>query len=55
LAVKYSVFCFLLLAGITDAETKLLPDLLTKPALAGLLFQPFVSLAKEMLGHSFSE
>jgi leader peptidase (prepilin peptidase)/N-methyltransferase len=52
LAVKYSVFCFLLLGLVfTDAETKLLPDLLTKPGIVlGLLFSLFVSLAKEMPG-----
>jgi leader peptidase (prepilin peptidase)/N-methyltransferase len=39
-AIKLSVFCFLLLGLIfTDAETKLLPDLLTKPGIVlGLLF-----------------
>ncbi len=46
LAVKYSVFCFLLLGLVfTDAETKLLPDLLTKPGIVlGLLFSLFVKM-----------
>jgi leader peptidase (prepilin peptidase)/N-methyltransferase len=52
LAIKYSVFCFLLLGLVfTDAETKLLPDLLTKPGIVlGLLFSLFVSLEKEVPG-----
>jgi leader peptidase (prepilin peptidase) / N-methyltransferase len=43
-AIKFCVFSFLLLGLIfTDAETKLLPDLLTKPGIAlGLLFSLFV-------------
>ena len=44
LAAKYCVFSFLLIGLIfTDAETKLLPDLLTKPGIAlGLLFSVLV-------------
>src|SRR5947208_4229156 len=44
LAIKYCVFSFLLIGLIfTDAETKLLPDLLTKPGIVlGLLFSFFV-------------
>jgi leader peptidase (prepilin peptidase)/N-methyltransferase len=43
-AVKYCVLCFLLIGLVfTDAETQLLPDLLTKPGIAlGLLFSLFV-------------
>ena len=43
-AAKYCVFSFLLIGLIfTDAETKLLPDLLTKPGIVlGLLFSVFV-------------
>jgi leader peptidase (prepilin peptidase)/N-methyltransferase len=46
LAIKYSVCCFLLLGLIfTDAETKLLPDLLTKPGIVlGLLFSLLVKM-----------
>ena len=46
LAIKYSACCFLLLGLIfTDAETKLLPDLLTKPGIVlGLVFSLFVPL-----------
>jgi leader peptidase (prepilin peptidase) / N-methyltransferase len=46
LAAKYCVFSFLLVGLIfTDAETKLLPDLLTKPGIAvGLLFSLFVAV-----------
>ena len=45
-AVKLCVLCFLLIGLIfTDAETKLLPDLLTKPGMAlGVLFSLFVPL-----------
>ena len=44
LAIKYCVFSFLLIGLIfTDAETKLLPDVLTKPGIVlGLLFSFFV-------------
>ena len=43
LAIKYCVFSFLLIGLIfTDAETKLLPDLLTKPGIVlGLVFSFF--------------
>ena len=43
-AIKSCVFCFLLTGLVfTDAETKLLPDLLTKPGIvAGLLFSLLV-------------
>jgi leader peptidase (prepilin peptidase)/N-methyltransferase len=46
LAVKSCVLCFLLIGLVfTDAETKLLPDLLTWPGLAaGLIFSLFVQL-----------
>ncbi|HLJ87464.1 MAG TPA: prepilin peptidase [Candidatus Angelobacter sp.] len=46
-AVKDCVFCFLLIGLIfTDAETQLLPDLLTKPGIAvGLLFSLVVELS----------
>ncbi len=46
LAIKYAVCCFLLVGLIfTDAETKLLPDLLTKPGIVvGLLFSLFVKM-----------
>src|SRR5437016_3832141 len=46
LAIKYSACCFLLLGLIfTDAETKLLPDLLTKPGIVlGLVLSLFVPL-----------
>lgn len=45
-AIKYSVFCFLLVGLVfTDAETRLLPDLLTKPGIAlGVLFSLVVRL-----------
>lgn len=45
-ALKYSVFCFLLVGLVfTDAETRLLPDLLTKPGIAlGVLFSLLVRL-----------
>jgi leader peptidase (prepilin peptidase)/N-methyltransferase len=45
-AIKYSVFCFLLVGLVfTDAETRLLPDLLTKPGIAlGVLFSLLVRL-----------
>ena len=45
-AIKLAVFSFLLLGLIfTDAETKLLPDLLTKPGIVlGLLFSLFVPI-----------
>ena len=43
-AAKYCVFCFLLIGLVfTDAETRILPDLLTKPGIVlGLLFSAFV-------------
>jgi leader peptidase (prepilin peptidase)/N-methyltransferase len=46
LAIKYSICCFLLLGLIfTDSETKLLPDLLTKPGIVlGLLFSLLVKM-----------
>ncbi len=46
LAAKYCVLCFLLIGLIfTDAETKLLPDLLTKPGVViGLLFSLLVEV-----------
>ncbi|HEV2990962.1 MAG TPA: prepilin peptidase [Candidatus Angelobacter sp.] len=46
IAIKYSTCCFLLIGLIfTDAETKLLPDLLTKPGIAlGLLFSLLVKM-----------
>ena len=45
-AIKYAVCCFLLVGLIfTDAETKLLPDLLTKPGIVlGLVFSLFVKM-----------
>jgi leader peptidase (prepilin peptidase)/N-methyltransferase len=45
-ALKFCVLSFLLLGLVfTDAETKLLPDLLTKPGIVlGLLFSVFVSV-----------
>jgi leader peptidase (prepilin peptidase)/N-methyltransferase len=45
-AIKLCVFSFLLLGLIfTDAETQLLPDLLTKPGIAlGIVFSLFVTL-----------
>ena len=51
LAVKYCVFSFLLIGLVfTDAETKLLPDLLTIPGLiAGLLFSFFVPVPEILL------
>ncbi|HEX4606457.1 MAG TPA: prepilin peptidase [Candidatus Angelobacter sp.] len=53
IALKLCVLSFLLIGLIfTDAETKLLPDLLTKPGIAlGLLFSVFVPL--EGPAHSF--
>lgn len=46
LAIKYAVCCFLLVGLIfTDAETKLLPDLLTKPGIVlGLSFSLLVKM-----------
>ena len=43
-AAKYCVFCFLLIGLVfTDAETRILPDLLTKPGIVlGLLLSVFV-------------
>jgi leader peptidase (prepilin peptidase)/N-methyltransferase len=50
-AIKYSVCCFLLIGLIfTDAETKLLPDLLTKPGIVlGLLFSLLVKIPEPLL------
>ena len=49
-AIKYSICCFLLLGLVfTDAETRLLPDLLTKPGIVlGILFSLFVRLEGPM-------
>src|SRR5258708_7128780 len=46
LAAKYCILSFLLIGLIfTDAETRLLPDLLTKPGIVlGLLFSLFVAV-----------
>jgi leader peptidase (prepilin peptidase)/N-methyltransferase len=59
-AVKYSVFSFLMIGLIfTDAETKILPDLLTKPGIVvGLFFSLFVEvesngLAQLILGRDY--
>lgn len=59
-AVKYCVFSFLMIGLIfTDAETKILPDLLTKPGIIlGLLFSLFVEvepngLAQLILGRDY--
>ena len=59
-AVKYCVFSFLMIGLIfTDAETKILPDLLTKPGIVvGLLFSLFVEvepsgLAQLILGRDY--
>lgn len=45
-AAKYSAFSFLLVGLVfTDAETKILPDLLTKPGMVlGLIFSFFVAV-----------
>jgi leader peptidase (prepilin peptidase)/N-methyltransferase len=55
-AIKYCVFSFLLIGLIfTDAETKILPDLLTKPGIvAGLLFSflvPVEGPAQALMSH----
>src|SRR5947209_17140255 len=53
LAIKYCVFSFLLIGLIfTDAETRLLPDLLTIPGLiAGLVFSFFVPVLEIFVSH----